>query len=63
MILSLIHNLPLDKEKAELWDIDYFLSIELSSFLENFEEIKSSRKIVLFICRKLYSEYVKDNVN
>lgn len=58
MILNLIHNLPLDKEKEASWDIDYFLSIELSSFLENFEMIISSRKIVLFICGEVSPKYI-----
>lgn len=58
MILNLIHNFPLDQEKENSWDIDYFLSIELSSFLENFEMIISARKIVLFICDELYPKYI-----
>ncbi|MDR0236394.1 hypothetical protein [Acinetobacter sp.] len=53
MILNLIHNLPLDKEKEESWDVDYFLSMELTTFLENFELIRSARKIVFFVCGEL----------
>lgn len=55
MILNLIHNLPLDKEKEESWDVDYFLSMELITFLENFELIRSARKIVFFVCGELSS--------
>lgn len=59
MILNLIHNLPLTMEKAKSWDVDYFLSIELSTFLENFEIIISARKIVFFICRELSPKYIE----
>ena len=52
-ILSLIHNLPVDDADDKRWDVDYFLSIELSTFLEHFEEVKSARQIVLFICQEL----------
>jgi len=53
MILNLIHNLPLDEAARQRWDIDYFLSVELSTFLERYEEIKSSRLIVLQVCAEL----------
>jgi len=58
MILNFIHNLPLTIEKEKSWDVDYFLSMELTTFLENFELIRSSRKIVLFICGELYPKYI-----
>lgn len=65
IILNLIHNLPMDEESAQQWDIDYFLSMELPSFLEHFNEIESSRSIVLYVCKQLsdlalprVSEYV-----
>jgi len=57
MILNLIHNLPLDKTNEQRWDIDYFLSMELPTFLESFDEIKSSRKIALCVCGQLASQY------
>lgn len=55
-ILNLVHNLPLDEESEQRWDIDYFLSIELPAFLEHFEEIKSARQIVLHVCKQLACE-------
>ena len=52
-ILNLIHNLPFDKEEEKCWDIDYFLEMELPSFLEHYKEIKNSRNIVLFVCNQI----------
>lgn len=49
LILNLIHNLPFDEKSKKTWDIDYFLSMELPTFLERFDEIKSARKIALCI--------------
>jgi hypothetical protein len=60
MILNLIHNLPLDQKDEEEWDVDYFLSIELAGFLEQFELIRKSGKIVLFVCRQLNFCYLED---
>lgn len=57
-ILNLIHNLPLDEEGRRRWDIDYFLSMELSGFLDHFEEIKSARSIVLYVCGQVAKEEV-----
>ncbi|WP_336933679.1 hypothetical protein [Acinetobacter bereziniae] len=62
MILNLIHNLPLDKEKEESWDVDYFLSMELITFLENFELIRSARKIVFFVCGELSSNILNESI-
>lgn len=59
MILNLIHNLPLDKEKEEVWDVDYFLSSELITFLRNYKTIISAREIAFFVCRELSSKYVE----
>lgn len=47
LILNLIHNLPLDDASKQDWDVDYFLSMELPTFLDHFDEVKSARKIVL----------------
>lgn len=58
MILNLIHNLPLDEVSEKNWDIDYFLSIELPTFLESFDKIRSSRRIVLYVCSQLASRYL-----
>lgn len=58
MILNLIHNLPLNEASEQLWDIDYFLSMELPTFLEHFDEIKSSRIIVLYVCGQLAFKYL-----
>lgn len=52
-ILNLIHNLPLDQPSKQRWDIDYFLSIELPTFLEHFEEIISARQIILYVCEQI----------
>lgn len=62
MILNLIHNLPLDKEKEASWDVDYFLSMELTTFLENFELISSARKIVFFVCGELSSNILNESI-
>ncbi|MBI0395180.1 hypothetical protein [Acinetobacter bereziniae] len=59
MILNLIHNLPLDKEKEEVWDVDYFLSSELITFLRNYKTIISAKKIAFFVCGELSSKYVE----
>jgi hypothetical protein len=61
MILNLIHNFPLDESARHRWDIDYFLSIELTTFLERYAEIKSARVIVLRICAELATQYVPGN--
>jgi hypothetical protein len=60
LILHLIHNLPLDDASEQRWDVDYFLSMELSTFLERFEEIKSARTIALFVCKQLACRYLPD---
>lgn len=60
LILNLIHNLPLDGASEQRWDIDYFISIELPTFLEHFEEIKSARLITLFVCKQLARQYMSD---
>ncbi|CAM9385219.1 hypothetical protein [Acinetobacter bereziniae] len=59
MILNLIHNLPLDKEKEEVWDVDYFLSSELITFLRNYKTIISAKKIAFFVCGELSLKYVE----
>ncbi|AYQ29537.1 MULTISPECIES: hypothetical protein [unclassified Polaromonas] len=62
MILNLIHNLPLDETRRQSWDIDYFLSIELPTFLDRFEEVISSRLIALFVCKHLACAYLPSSV-
>lgn len=57
-ILNLIHNLPLNEATRERWDIDYFLSMELLAFLEQFEEIKDSRLIALYVCNQIACQYL-----
>lgn len=59
-ILNLVHNLPLDEVRERNWDIDYFLSMELPTFLEHFEEIKSARQIALYVCEQLACRYLPD---
>jgi len=61
LILNLIHNLPVDEASQQRWDIDYFLSIELPTFLEHFEEVKSSRMITLYVCQQLAVQYLPDS--
>lgn len=58
MILNLIHNLPLDETGQQNWDIDYFLSMEMPTFLDRFEEITSSRLIALYVCKSLACAYL-----
>jgi hypothetical protein len=60
-VLNLIHNLPLNEASEEQWDVDYFLSIELPTFLEHYEEIKSARLIALFVCKQLALRYFPDD--
>jgi hypothetical protein len=62
MILNLIHNLPTDTLKQQRWDIDYFLSIELPTFLDQFDEIESGRLISLYVCNQLAQEYLPSNI-
>ncbi|MGY8639218.1 hypothetical protein RAD15_42845 [Bradyrhizobium sp. 14AA] len=59
-ILNLIHNLPLDEVSQLRWDVDYFLSIELPTFLEHFEEITSARLIAFYVCQQLACQYLPD---
>ncbi|MNV62450.1 hypothetical protein D3C71_1549980 [compost metagenome] len=58
MILNLIHNLPLNEERLQRWDIDYFLSMELSGFLDRFDEIKNARQVVLYVCGQVAGQHV-----
>ena len=60
-ILNLIHNLPLDEASEQRWDIDYFLSMELPTFLEHFDEVESARSIALSVCKELASRYLRAN--
>ncbi len=57
-ILNLIHNLPLDEADEQQWDIDYFFSMELPTFLEHFEEIRAARLIALYVCKQLTCQYL-----
>jgi hypothetical protein len=57
-IVNLIHNLPMTEQAEAEWSLDYFFSIELAAFLEYFEEIKSARDIVLYVCSHLASKYL-----
>ncbi|TCU68409.1 hypothetical protein EDE08_109187 [Bradyrhizobium sp. R2.2-H] len=59
-ILNLIHNLPLDDVSEQRWDVDYFLSMELPTFLDHFEEIKSARLVVLYVCKELANQHLPD---
>lgn len=61
VILNLIHNLPLDEADKACWDIDYFLSIELPTFLEHFDEIACSREIALCVFAQLAADYAKNS--
>lgn len=58
MILNLIHNLPLNEERLQRWDIDYFLSMELLGFLDRFDEIKNARQVALYVCGQVAGQYV-----
>ncbi|WP_213946988.1 hypothetical protein [Luteibacter sp. dw_328] len=35
-VLNFLHNLPLTPEQRERWNLDYFLAIELPTFLDTF---------------------------
>lgn len=57
LILNLIHNLPLDSEDLEQWDVDYFLSMEFSAFLDHYNEVENSRKIAIYICEQIAKRF------
>ncbi|WCM94721.1 hypothetical protein M5C99_08440 [Acidovorax sp. NCPPB 2350] len=58
LILNLIHNLPLEDEELSRWDVDYFLSMELPTFLDNYGEIRNSRNIALYVCSMVANQYL-----
>lgn len=62
-IINLIHNLPLSEEERPRWDVDYFLSVELRSFLDHFDEILDSRKIFLYICDQIGAIHSVNDAN
>lgn len=49
LILNLVHNLPVNKEELNAWNIDYFISMELTGFLDHFDEIMNARKISMHV--------------
>lgn len=57
IILNLIHNLPLNDEDFLKWKIDYFLSVEVVNFLDEFENVKNSRNIALYIFDEISKLY------
>lgn len=57
-ILNLIHNLPLTEESEKRWDIDYFLSIELVAFLDDFDNVKNAGYIALYVCGQIANRYI-----
>lgn len=63
LILNLIHNLPLDEASEQRWNIDYFLAMELPVFLERFEEVKSARLVVLYVCKQLAHQHLPEEPN
>jgi hypothetical protein len=52
-VLNLIHNLPSSKEELKRWDIDYFFSIELPSFLEHYEEVDGVKVLMLTLASNI----------
>lgn len=57
IILNLIHNLPLSDEDFLKWRIDYFLSMEMVNFLDEFEDVINSRNIALYIFSEISKLY------
>lgn len=57
-ILNLIHNLPLTEEGEKRWDVDYFFSIELAAFLDDFDNVKNAGHIALYVCGQIASRYM-----
>jgi hypothetical protein len=57
LILNLIHNLPLTESALADWSLDYFISLELATFLENFDEIHNARDISLCIFQRISDQY------
>lgn len=49
LILNLVHNLPVNEEELNEWNIDYFISIELTGFLDCYDEIVNARKISIHV--------------
>jgi len=45
--------MPLDKEHDAKWDVDYFLSVELLTFLENFDLIKSASSVLIHVIKNI----------
>jgi hypothetical protein len=57
-ILNLLHNLPIDVEDEKMWDIDYFLSMELVSFLRKVNKCEEMRLVALKVVSEIASEYL-----
>lgn len=59
-VLNLIHNLPLNDAGLLRWDIDYFLSMEVVAFLDNFAEVRNARAITLYVFRQIANQNLPD---
>lgn len=49
VILSAVHNIPLDVVALEEWDFDYFLTVEVSEFLDNYSFLDDAEVVVISI--------------
>lgn len=56
-ILNLLHNLPMDKAHFLRWNLNYFLTVELSTFINHREKVESFHAIFLFICKEIATDY------
>lgn len=52
-VLNLVHNMPSSKVELSNWDLDYFFSIELSSFLDCYEEVDGAKVLLLSLAANL----------
>lgn len=56
-ILNLLHNLPMDKDDILSWNLDYFLTNELPTYIDHSDELESFHAICLFVCREIATDY------
>lgn len=51
VILNVVHNIPLSVERLRNWDLDYFLSVEVSELLDNYSFLDDAEVMVLALFR------------
>lgn len=61
-ILNLLHNLPMDKADFLSWNLDYFLTNELPTYIDHSDELESFHAICLFVCREIATDYFANEI-